>query len=58
MKRLETASGHIVNTNTLWEFLDREYQHEERMRQLDNGCSDDKEMKKLEEGFNRAVAMK
>jgi len=60
MKRLEAASAliHIVDIDTLWEFLEREYQHEERMKQLDNERSDDKEMKKLEEGFTRAVAMK
>ena len=63
MKRLEAASALIhsvesVDIDSLWEFLDREYQHEVRMKQLDNERSDDKEMRKLEEGFTRAVAMK
>jgi len=58
MKRLETVRVHIDDVNTLWAFFEMEYKHEERMQQLDYGCNDDKEMRKLEEEFTRAVDMK
>jgi len=56
MKKLQTVSEQMVDT--LPAFCERQYKYEEKMKQMDYRYNDDKEMRKLEEEFTRAVDMK